>query len=250
MEFKNKNVREQIGFIPWYFNIPNSDYSIAWKQLLSPKGFYAPYGPTTAEQRHPEFKINYEGHECQWNGPSWPYATSQTLTGLANLLNNQSNSYIGNKDYFNLLKMYSSSHRRRNEFGEILPWIDENLNPFTGDWISRTRLKSWDNDSWSLKKGGVERGKDYNHSTFGDLIISGLLGIRPQENNTVIINPLIPENTWDYFCLDNILVHDSIITVLYDKTGERYEKGMGFKVFLNGKEVSSTPEINKLVIKL
>ena len=249
-KFKNKNVREQIGFIPWYFNIPNSDYSIAWKQLLSPKGFYAPYGPTTAEQRHPEFKINYEGHECQWNGPSWPYATSQTLTGLANLLNNQSNSYIGNKDYFNLLKMYSSSHRRRNEFGEILPWIDENLNPFTGDWISRTRLKSWDNDSWSLKKGGVERGKDYNHSTFGDLIISGLLGIRPQENNTVIINPLIPENTWDYFCLDNILVHDSIITVLYDKTGERYEKGMGFKVFLNGKEVSSTPEINKLVIKL
>ena len=66
----------------------------------------------------------------------------------------------------------------------------------------------------------------------------------------IFINPLIPENTWDYFCLDNILVHDSIITVLYDKTGERYEKGMGFKVFLNGKEVSSTPEINKLVIKL
>jgi len=27
-------------------------------------------------------------------------------------------------------------------------------------------------------KGGVERGKDYNHSTFCDLIITGLVGLR------------------------------------------------------------------------
>ena len=25
---------------------------------------------------------------------------------------------------------------------ENVPWIDEKLNPFTGDWIFRTRLKS------------------------------------------------------------------------------------------------------------
>ena len=62
----------------------------------------------------------------------------------------------------------------RIENGNIVPWIDENLNPFTGDWISRTRLKTWENGTWSKGKGGVERGKDYNHSTFCDLIISGL----------------------------------------------------------------------------
>lgn len=248
--FKNQNVREQIGFIPWYFNLPDPDYSIAWKQLISTKGFYAPYGPTTTEQRHSAFKVSYIGHECQWNGPSWPYATSQTLTGLANLLNNASNPYIFNEHYFDLLKIYSNSHRRKNEIGEILPWIDENLNPYTGDWISRTRLKSWDNNTWSLIKGGVERGKDYNHSTFADLIISGLVGIRPQENNTLVVNPLLPEYKWDYFCLDNILIHNSIITVIFDKNGDRYKRGKGLKVFVNGKEAASSSIIEKLTVNL
>jgi hypothetical protein len=244
------NVREQIGFIPWYFNIPGSEYNIAWQLLASTDGFYAPYGPTTTERTHPEFQISYEGHECQWNGPSWPYATSQTLTGLANLLNNEPNPYISNKHYFDLLKIYSNSHRRKNNTGEILPWIDENLNPFTGDWISRTRLKSWHNNTWSLSKGGIERGKDYNHSTFCDLIISGLIGIRPQDDQTLIINPLLPENSWDYFCLDNILVHNLIITVLYDKNGDRYKRGTGLKVFVDGKEVASSPIIERLTVKL
>ena len=81
------DVREQHGFTPWYFNLPDAGegYETAWKQLMDPKGFYAPFGPTTAEQRHPDFKISYEGHECQWNGPSWPLSTAVTLTALANL---------------------------------------------------------------------------------------------------------------------------------------------------------------------
>ncbi len=38
-----KNVREQIGYIPWYFNIPDEGYDGAWKQLLDIDGFYAPF---------------------------------------------------------------------------------------------------------------------------------------------------------------------------------------------------------------
>jgi hypothetical protein len=55
-----------------YFDLPNPDKSVAWKQLIDPRGFCAPFGPTTAEQRHPKFAVAYAGHECQWNGPSWP----------------------------------------------------------------------------------------------------------------------------------------------------------------------------------
>ena len=55
---------------------------------MDPQGFYAPFGLTTAEQRHPKFAISYQGHECQWNGPSWPFSTAITLTAMANLLNN------------------------------------------------------------------------------------------------------------------------------------------------------------------
>ena len=83
------DVRKLHGFTPWYFNLPDQGQGceVAWKQLMDPKGFYAPFGPTTAEQRHPRFSFSHEGHECQWNGPSWPFATSVTLTALANVLN-------------------------------------------------------------------------------------------------------------------------------------------------------------------
>src|SRR6202000_1156278 len=60
-------VREEIGFTPWYFDLPGPDKSVAWRQLMDPNGFYAPFGPTTAELRSSGFQISYAGHECQWN---------------------------------------------------------------------------------------------------------------------------------------------------------------------------------------
>src|SRR5690554_1378429 len=52
------NVREAIGYIPWYFNLPddNKKYEVAWEQLMDENGFLAPYGLTTAERRHPLFR--------------------------------------------------------------------------------------------------------------------------------------------------------------------------------------------------
>jgi hypothetical protein len=127
-------VRELIGLTPWYFNLPDEEegYEIAWKQLMDPQGFYAPYGPTTAEQRHPGFRLSYTGDACQWNGPSWPFSTSITLRALANLLNHSDQRVVTRADYFNVLQIYTRSHRRRLPDGSVIPWIDENLHPYTG----------------------------------------------------------------------------------------------------------------------
>ncbi len=182
---KLADVRELHGFTPWYVNLPDADKAVAWKQIMDPQGFCAPFGPTTAEQRHPKFALSYKGHECQWNGPSWPYATSITLTALANLLNGRDQDVVTRKEYLEMLKIYAKSHRLKRDDGTVVPWIDENLNPQTGDWISRTRLKSWKNGTWDAGKGGEERGKDYNHSTFCDLVITGLVGLRPRADYTV-----------------------------------------------------------------
>jgi hypothetical protein len=242
--------RELHGYTPWYFNMPDPKYNEAWKYLMDPNYFYAAFGPTTAEQKHPGFKIAYEGHECQWNGPSWPFATSITLTAAANLLDNYTQPYFSKEDYFKLISIYANSQQLKKEDGKTVPWIDENLNPFTGDWISRTRLKTWDKGTWSAEKGGKERGKDYNHSTFCDLVITGLIGLRPQADNSIMINPLLPANTWDYFCLDNIIYHGKTITILYDKNGGHYKKGKGLTVFVNGKKMGSSPQLGKLQIVL
>ncbi len=231
------NVRELIGYVPWYFNLPDdsSTYAGAWNKVKDTTGFSAPFGLTVCERSHSFFEINYTGHECQWNGPSWPYATTQTLKGMSNLLNNYSNyGGVSKNDYYLLLLQYAKSHSIINEQGENQKWIDENLNPFTGDWISRTRLKSWDNGTWSNEKGGVERGKDYNHSGFCDLVISDLLGLKPQVDNRIEINPLIPEK-WDWFCLDRVYYQGKEITIIWDKNGDKYKKGKGLMLFIDGK---------------
>jgi len=240
------DAREEHGFTPWYFNLPDADKSAAWKQLMDPQGFYAPFGPTTAEQRHPKFAVSYRGHECQWNGPSWPFATAVTLTAMANLLNGYEQDAVTRKDYLDTLKIYTKSHRLKLDDGRVVPWIDENLNPQTGDWISRTRLKAWKNGTWDAGKGGEERGKDYNHSTYCDLVISGLIGLRPSLGKTVEVNPLVPDGTWDYFCFDNVRYHGHTLTIVYDRTGERYQKGKGLRLFADGKEIGASEKLARL----
>jgi len=240
------DARELHGYTPWYFDLPDADKSVAWAQVMDPRGFFAPFGPTSAERRHPQFAVSYQGHECQWNGPSWPYSTAITLTAMANLLNHYEQNFVSREDYFKLLKVYAGSHHRKLDDGRVVPWIDENLNPTNGDWIARSRLKSWKNGSWDPSVGGEERGKDYNHSTFCDLVINGLIGLRPRADDTVEVNPLLPNGAWDYFCLDQVRYHGRWLTILYDKTGERYGKGRGLRVFANGKEIAGAETLTRV----
>lgn len=240
---KLTNVKELFGYVPWYYSIPpkNSGYEKAWLQVLDKDGFYAPYGLTTCEQRHPEFRINYEGHECQWNGPSWPYATSQTLVAMANVLQEYPQNIITRKDYFTQFLIYTNSQKLQTENGLIVPWIDENLNPYTGDWIARTMLKR-------KKEQYAERGKDYNHSTYADLLISGVIGLKPRLDNMIEINPCLPENTWDYFCLDRIPYKGNQLTILWDKTGKKYNSGKGLTILSNGKVIGKSEHLNRLLL--
>lgn len=232
--------RELHGLTPWYFNLPDARYAVAWKQLLDPQGFFAPFGPTTAERRAPGFKLAYSGHECQWNGPSWPFSTAITLTAMANLLNNTSQSVVSKADYLKMLTIYSNSQRRKRDDGTVVPWIDENLNPLTGDWISRTILLRDPNNRYR------ERGKDYNHSTFCDLVISGLVGLRPSLDRTVEVSPLLPDGAWDWFCLDGVAYHGHSLTILWDRSGTHYGKGQGFRLLSDGRVIATAPALGRL----
>jgi hypothetical protein len=235
--------RELFGYTPWYANLPDEGYEEAWRQLMDPAGFLGPFGPTTAERRAPGFRLAYDGHECQWNGPSWPFATSVTLTAMANLLSNYQQDVVGRRDYFGILRTYTLSQHLRQPSGKVVPWIDEDLNPLTGEWIARTIL---------ARRGGApaERGKDYNHSTYCDLIISGLVGLRPRKDDTVEVNPLLPENTWDYFCLDGVSYHGRTLTILFDRTGTRYGLGRGLRVLAAGRLIAASSALGRATGRL
>lgn len=244
-------VRELIGYVPWYFHLPPADetHHVAWKQVMDSTGFYAPWGLTTAEQRHPRFQLNYNQHVCEWNGPVWPFASTQTLKAMANLLKDYNQQTVSKSDYYHLLQVYANSHRRTLEDGRVVPWIDENQHPYSGDWIARTRLYT-DENGQPREPSIRERGKDYNHSGFCDLIINDLLGVHPESDNSITIQPLIPEGTWDWFALDHIKVKDHELTVIWDRTGERYGKGKGFMVWVDGNLAHHSEEVKKVGINL
>ena len=228
------NVRELHGFTPWFYfaDLPEK-YDCAWTQLNDPEGFMAPFGPTTAERRHQGFLLDRSGHECQWNGPSWPFATSVTLTALEKLLHARKNNVVSNRNFFDVLSCYTRSHYLR-ENGKIIPWIDENLDPFTGRWLSREILKEWERQGLHTDAMHYERGKDYSHSTYADLIITGLCGIIPDVEGRIVVDPLLPAECWDYFLLDGVRLKGHTVSLQYDRDGRFYNRGRGLTLYLDG----------------
>ena len=225
------NVRELIGYVPWYFNLPYDDtkYSNSFSQLLDSKGFLAEYGPTTAEQRDSAFMSKLRPG-CRWDGPSWPFATSQTLVASANLLNNYKNNNAYDKgDWFDLLKTYTKSQYKNG-----YPWVAENIHPITGEWIV-----------------DYDRSIHYNHSSYTDLVITGLAGLRPEDNNNyVTVNPLLEKGDLKYFMLKNISYRGHDITIVYDESGTHYNIGTGLFVYVDGTLSASSKTITTLKVSL
>jgi hypothetical protein len=165
-----------------------------------------------------------------------------TLKALANLLCNYDQKAISKRDYFKILTIYSHSQRRKLDDGKVIPWIDENLNPFTGEWLAR-QIK--------LQRGKFDgRGDHYNHSSYCDLIITGLLGLRPREDDVIEVQPLLPPDTWDWFCLDNVLYHKRLLTILWDRSGTKYGRGKGLRLIADGKEIGAARVLSPIRCRL
>ncbi len=225
------DVCELPGYAPWLAQIVDDDkYDKAWSRLMCKEGFNAPYGLTYAVQNHKDFALNYTGHHCQWNGPSWPLTTSATLDTLSRMLQKRKCKYVDKDDYYNLLSIYSNSQRRILDNGAVIPWIDENLHPYTGDWISRTIINTQDGETFK----GKERGREYNHSSFCDLVLGGLLGIVANEDDTISILPMITDKKWHYFSVTNLFIKNCNVDVYFDKNGNVYDKGSGIFIYSNG----------------
>ena len=239
---KFAGVRELIGYIPWEYYKPAPGHAVAWEQLFNPGGFAGEYGPATAERRSPRFNFPSRD-QCTWNGPSWPYATTQTLLALAHLLHGPPQPYIGKKQYYRLFTDYVRGQHRTLADGKRIDWIDEDLNADTGEWIARAKLIA-------KRSPQVGRGNYYNHSEFADLLITGLIGLRPRAGRELVLHPLLPQDEWSYFALDGLPYHGHLLTIVYDKTGDHYHRGRGFTVFVDGKKLASRPTLGPLEAKL
>ena len=223
----NPHGRELYNYVPWEFNLPGAGYEDAWKFLMDPEYFFAPFGPTTVERHDPLFFL--ADYCCFWSGQSWPYATTQTLKALANLLNNYHQERVSKEDYFRLLKVYTLTQRKNGR-----PYIAEACYPDTGSWEHH--------DSYN-------HSEHYFHSGYVDLIITGLIGLHPRTDDTIEASPLVPAS-WDFFALDQVPYHGHQLSILWDRSGNRYGRGAGFKILADGQEIVSAPSLQKITAPL
>jgi hypothetical protein len=120
------------------------------------------------------------------------------------------------KVFYEELHKYAMSQVKRG-----LPYIGEYQDEKTGEWL----------------KGDNPRSKYYNHSGFCDLVINDLVGLKPRPDNKLEVDPLIPENQWNWFCLDKVAYHGHNLTILWDKNGSKYHRGSGFFIYEDGKQI-------------
>lgn len=226
-----EDAREALGYIPWYFNLPPNEkkYATQWDELTDTLGFTSKWGINTAERRAPGFRTHGSGHGCEWDGAVWPFATTQTLKGLSNLLHHYSNHGKMNKQiFYDQLYTYAWSHQK---YGK--PYLGEYLDGRTGEWL----------------KGDNPRSAYYNHSGFADLIISDLIGLNPREDDMLEISPLISEKQWPWFKIEHIMYHGRDLTIQWARTSNRYGQ-KGFVVFLDGKQIYSGKKLAHINIKM
>ena len=216
----DKKGREQMGFIPWAFNLPDDQtgagYEAAWQYFDDPAYFQSAYGPRSAELSDHKYEIT--SRCCHWSGHSWPYATTQSLKALANVVRDYEQSQIDKSDYITALNTYVDVHMKGKANGTgIKPYIAEANQPDTGSWDGHDR---------------ADHSEHYFHSGFVDLVLTGLIGLQPQPDDTLILEPLVPA-TWDYFALDNLLYHGHEVAIIWDRDGTKYGRGPGFNVLVD-----------------
>jgi hypothetical protein len=229
--------RELVGLVPWMFEMPdnNAKYSAAWSHLLNTEELRGASGMRTVEPSYEYYMRQYRYdaptglRECQWNGPVWPYQTTQVLLGLANLLNSYNQTVISKTDYLQELRTYTKLHYNNGKLD-----LEEDYEPDKPGPIV-----------------GLPRSHHYFHSGYIDLIISGLVGIRPQADNTIVVNPMLPSNSdISYFRLQDVSYHGHTVAVQWDADGSHYDQGAGLTVEIDGNKVASAPTLQQLTAEV
>jgi F5/8 type C domain len=218
--------RELIGYVPWQFSMLSGEtrFEVAWKKLMDRDGFYADFGPSTVERNDPMFLLQKSC--CWWSGQSWPYATTQTLKGLANILQQES-KLVSSDDYLKSLQIYARSHRKNGK-----PYLAEALHPDTGSFEGH--------DAYN-------HSEHYFHSGYCDLIITGLIGLIPRDDDHLELHPLAPSD-WEYFALDDVPYRGHRLSIVWDKSGQRYGQGLGMSILVDGKKVGGSPTLGRILL--
>ncbi|MET0238329.1 MAG: discoidin domain-containing protein [Sphingobium sp.] len=231
--------RELVGYLPWMFDLPPDDprYAAAWADLLDPASLAGKAGMRTVEASYEYYMRQYrylgKDPECQWNGPIWPYQTTQVLHAMANLLDHyDAKGPVTRSAYMRQLRQYTALHFQGDKLD-----LEEDYHPETGAPIV-----------------GLDRSHHYFHSGYNDLILTGMVGIRPRADDVLEVNPLLPDpgdpQALAWFRVQDIPYHGHSIAVAWDADGSHYKRGRGLSIEVDGQEVARRATLGRLTVPL
>ncbi|MDW8262393.1 MAG: hypothetical protein RMJ35_07690, partial [Phycisphaerales bacterium] len=140
-----------------------------------------------------------------------------------------SQRYVSRTHFLQAMQTYARAHQKDGK-----PYIGEYYDEITGEWL----------------KGDNPRSRHYNHSTFCDLVIAGLAGLVPRLEPEVVVDPLVPEEAWDFFCLENLCYHGRSLTILWDRDGSHYHRGAGLQVLADGVRIAHSNCLGRITGRL
>ncbi|RJG54947.1 glycogen debranching protein [Sphingobium terrigena] len=231
--------RELVGYLPWMFDIvpDEAKYAAAWAHLIDPASLAGKAGMRTVEAGYEYYMRQYRylgtDPECQWNGPIWPYQTTQVLHAMANLLDHRTHTGpVTRSTYMRLLRQFAALHYQGDKLD-----LEEDYHPETGEPIV-----------------GLDRSHHYFHSGFNDLILTGLVGIRPRADDVLEVNPLLPDaadsQALGWFRVQDVPYHGHQIAVTWDADGSHYRRGKGLAIEVDGRQVARRDTLGRIEIPL
>jgi hypothetical protein len=204
----------------------------------------------------------------------WPFESAKAISAAINALNVYSedggNSFgkLDRAKLWAMLWQYTASHTplwkvmnaTNGEYcdlddpsSELKEWLYRNSS-VENFWLAEEGCadggdpaRGLDGPAW---EDDPEQGYLYLHSTFVDLVMAGLVGLRSDTNGKLAINPLIPPTTLPWWAADGIKMRGKIVSVMFDMDGTRYGRGKGLKVWLDGELAASSPTMAALEVQL
>ena len=138
--------------------MPKENLGLITRYLLNPKEYWTRYPVPALSQSDPEF----DPVKRYWAGPTWPATNSHVLQGFADTAKRLDRSHL--PDVAELFHRVAALHLRpRADFYE-------HYDPYTGKPLSDFR--------------------DYMHSWWIDMIIRHVAGLTPQDDGSLVIDPL------------------------------------------------------------
>jgi hypothetical protein len=239
------DVKEVIGVYPFYFGmLPwGKGYESAWASILDPGQFWTTWPVASASMECPAYsQTDWPGDgrasTCMWNGPTWPHANALVMTAMARTLRatrdqGVADSPLRKEHLWALFASFTRAQYRNQDIGQ--PWTGEFYNGETGQWKTAER--------------------DYNHSTWLDILIPELIGVVPRDDDILEVDPLIPEKALHHFLLDGLRYHGHDVTVAWDAptpgSPDRYGDGRkGLDLYIDGRLAASAPSLSRLRVEL